>query len=65
MQQYLIGAPMEHIVSFKEPSTSTAEAGNQYSLVATNYFTKWPEVYLLRNQEAVAVAGVLVDEFFI
>lgn len=32
------------------------EAGSKYLLVAMDYFTKWPEVYPLPNQEAVTIA---------
>ena len=38
--------------------------GNQYLLVTMDYFSKWPEVYPLPNQEARTVAIVLVREFF-
>ncbi|UYV64719.1 K02A2.6-like [Cordylochernes scorpioides] len=37
------------------------EDGNKYLLVAMDYFTKWPEVYAIPNQEAATVARVLVD----
>jgi transposase InsO family protein len=29
-----------------------------------DYFTKWPEVYAIPNQEASTVADVLVSNFF-
>ncbi|XP_042221880.1 uncharacterized protein LOC121866326 [Homarus americanus] len=32
--------------------------------VAMEYFTKWPEAYVIPNQEATTVARVLVDQFF-
>lgn len=38
-----------------------SEHGNKY-LIAMDYFTKWPEVFALPNEEAVTVAKVLVDE---
>ena len=28
------------------------------------YFTKWPEAYVMPNQEVTTVAKVLVEEFF-
>ena len=40
-----------------------SETGNPYILVATDYFTRWVEVYPTPNQEATTVAGRLVDEF--
>ena len=40
-----------------------SESGNQYVLVASDYFTRWVEVYAIPNQEAVIVAKKLVDDF--
>ena len=41
----------------------TAE-GNRYVLVACECFTRWFETYAIRNQEALTVAKVLVNEMF-
>ena len=41
-----------------------SEAGNLYVLVASEYFTKWVEVYAIPNQEAITVAKKLTDEMF-
>ena len=38
--------------------------GNSYLLVASDYFTRWVEVYPIPNQEAVTVATKLTQEFF-
>ncbi|KAL5471624.1 hypothetical protein EMCRGX_G029761 [Ephydatia muelleri] len=38
--------------------------GNRYVLVASDYFTRWVEVYAIPNQEAVTVAEKLVNEMF-
>jgi hypothetical protein len=40
-----------------------SENGNKYILIAMDYFTKWPEAYVLPNQEAETVAKVLVVQF--
>ena len=39
-------------------------SGNSYVLVASDYFTKWVEVYAIPNQEASTVAQKLTDEMF-
>ena len=41
-----------------------SEEGNNYVLVAADYFTKWVEAYAIPNQEAVTVARKLTDEMF-
>lgn len=41
-----------------------SERGNKYMLVAMDYFTKWPEVFAIPDQEAVTVARVLVEGMF-
>jgi transposase InsO family protein len=40
------------------------EAGNEYLLVAQDYFTKWPEAFALSNQQTPTVADVQVNQFF-
>jgi hypothetical protein len=35
--------------------------GNKYALVVTDYFSKWPEVFAIPNQEASTVADILVE----
>ena len=41
-----------------------SENGSLYVLVASDYFTKWVEVYAIPNQEAITVAKKLTDEMF-
>ena len=40
------------------------DSGNQYILLAQDYFTKWPEAFPVPDQQASTVADVLVNEFF-
>ena len=35
--------------------------GNEYILVETDYFTKWPEAYAITSREAETIARMLVD----
>jgi transposase InsO family protein len=39
-------------------------SGNQYLLVAMDYFTKWGEAYPIPNIEATTVANTLINEIF-
>ena len=41
-----------------------SDAGILYIMVASDYFTKWVEVYAIPNQEAITVARKLTDEMF-
>ena len=45
------------------PLPETAD-GCRYVLVAADHFTRWVEVYAIRNQEAITVPKKLVDEMF-
>ncbi len=63
MQQHLVGSPMERIAIDVLGPLPESDRGNKYLLIAMDYFTKWPEAYVLPNQEAITVAEVLVREF--
>jgi len=41
-----------------------SDKGNQYVLSAIDYFTKWPEAYVLPDQEAETVVDALVGDMF-
>lgn len=41
-----------------------SDKGNQYVLVAMDYFTRWAEAYAIPNQEAITVANKISDEMF-
>ena len=64
MKQYNVGAPFERIAIDIAGPFPVSDAGNRYLLLAMDYFTKWPEVYAIPNQEAATVADVLVKNFF-
>jgi RNase H-like domain found in reverse transcriptase/Reverse transcriptase (RNA-dependent DNA polymerase)/Integrase zinc binding domain/Integrase core domain/gag-polyprotein putative aspartyl protease len=64
MRQYNVGAPFERIAIDVAGPFPTSDQGNKYILVATDYFSKWPEAFAIPNQEAVTVAEVLVNNIF-
>lgn len=64
MKVYNVGMPWERIgLDIAGPFPVTT-AGNRFILVVMDYFTKWPEVFAIPNQEAVTVASKLVNEVF-
>jgi len=54
MHQY-VGTPLERI---------TIDIAGPFPESAMVYFTKWPEVYTIPNQETSTVADTLVNNFF-
>lgn len=63
-QLYVVGAPMERIAVDILGPLPVTDLGNKYMLVAMDYFTKWPEVYAIPDQEATTIARVLVEGMF-
>lgn len=58
-----VGAPLECIgvdITCPHPLSSN---GYRYILTIVDHFSRWAEAYPIRNQEAVTVARVLVNEF--
>ena len=64
LKLYNVGSPMERIAIDVLGPLPKTDLGNQYILVAQDYFTKWPEAFALPDQQAVTVAEVLVNQFF-
>ena len=56
--------PLEHSIAMDilGPLPKT-QCGNKYILVIGDYFTKWKDVYPMRNMEATTVANILFQEF--
>ena len=64
LQTIKAGYPMQIVsVDLMGPLPET-EDGCKYVMVAMDCFTRWVEVYAIRNQEATTVAKKLVDEMF-
>jgi hypothetical protein len=57
-------APFERIAINVAGPFPWSNQGNQYLLIAMDYFTKWLEAYTIPNQEASTVTEVLVTNFF-
>jgi hypothetical protein len=64
MQQYNVGAPFERIAIDVVGPFPRSGQENRYLLIAMDYFTKWPEMYVIPNQEASTIAETLVTNFF-
>ena len=57
-----IGAPMEMLALDILGPLPESNGGNKYLPVVADYFTKWPEVFAIKDQKATTVARVLFDE---
>jgi hypothetical protein len=64
MHQCTVGALFKKIVINVVGPFPWSNEGNRYLLIIMDYFTKWPEVYAIPNQEASTVAEGLVANFF-
>jgi transposase InsO family protein len=64
MHQYNVRAPFERIAIDVAGSFPLSDQGNRDLFIAMDYFTKWPEVYAIPNQEASTVAEALFTNFF-
>ncbi|GFW48863.1 retrovirus-related Pol polyprotein from transposon 412 [Trichonephila clavipes] len=63
LHRYNVGAPFERIAfDILGPLPRTA-SGNKHLLVVIDYFTKWPEVYPIPDQEAPTVAEAVVQHW--
>ena len=64
MMSHVVGLPMERVcIDIVGPFPET-DRGHKYALVVTDWFTKYVEIYPMKNQEAVTVAEVMTKEFF-
>lgn len=63
LQLYNVGAPMERVAVDVLGPFPVTDRGNKLVLVMVDYFTKWPEVVAIPNQEATTVAEALVNKF--
>jgi transposase InsO family protein len=64
MHQYNVGAPFKRIAIDVAGPFPWSNQGNPYLLIAKDYFTKWPKVYAIPNQQVSTVAEALVTNFF-
>jgi hypothetical protein len=64
MHQYNAGAPLERLTIAVAGTFPGSDQGNRYLLIAMDYFTKWPEAYIIPNQQASTVAEAVVTNFF-
>ena len=65
LQNMQVGSPMQVVAVDILGPLPKSSTGNQYILVAGDYFTKWMEAYAIPNQEAETVARVVTEEMFL
>ncbi|GFU88767.1 retrovirus-related Pol polyprotein from transposon 412 [Trichonephila clavipes] len=63
LHRYNVGAPFERIAFDILGPLPRTVSGNKYLLVVMDYFTKWPEVYPIPDQEAPTVAEAVVQHW--
>ena len=63
MKQYGAGSPFERIAMDICGPFPLSKCVNKYVLVDMGYFSKWPEVYPIPNQEATTIADVFVKSW--
>ena len=64
VRQYNLGSPFERIaVDIAGPFPVTENPNKYIMVVVSDYFSKWPEAYAIRNQEATTVATTLIDNW--
>ena len=64
LQPFLTGEPWERLgIDVTGPHPTSAK-GNVYVLTVIDHFTKWVEMFPMKNQEAATVAKILVDRVF-
>ena len=64
LKLYNSGSPMERVAIDVLGQLPKTNAGNQYILIAQDYFTKWPKAFAIPDQRAETVADVLVNKLF-
>jgi transposase InsO family protein len=62
MHQYKVGELLDRVAM--DIAGPFDDGGNRYLLTATDYFTKWPEVYAFPNQGASIVSDASVTNVF-
>ena len=63
LQKYQVGMPMERVALDITGPWPVSQSGNKYTLVVSDYFTKWAEAYPIPDQEAKTVAETFVSQF--
>ena len=63
LQVSRVGVPVERVgIDIFGPLIQTVQ-GNRYVLVISDYFTRWTEVYEMKNIDAITVTDILVKEY--
>jgi hypothetical protein len=62
MKVYYVGVPMERLaIDIAGPLPKTNKE-HKYILVISDYFPKWTQAFAIKDQEAITIASILVNE---
>jgi len=62
VHQYNVKAPFERIAIEITANFPESDREQRYLLIAIDYFRKWPDVYVIPNQETSTVADAMIDQ---
>ena len=64
LQPMVVGEPWERLGIDVTGPHPTSSKGNVYILTMIDHFTKWIEIFPMKNQEASTIAQILVNQVF-
>ena len=61
-QSIPVEGPFDRVAVYVLGPFPTSDQGNKYVIVFSDYFTKWPEAFAVKNADAATTAKLFVEE---